>query len=117
MLDTNQVAPYWYSRLIFERGLALIYLIAFIAVVNQFVPLLGERGLLPVPRFVQSGPFRVSPSLFYLRATDGAFRAGGWLGVLFSIVALSGVVQQRSALGAGVMWALLWVLYLSFVNV
>ena len=36
----NQIAPYWYSRFIFERGLALIYLIAFIAVINQFIPLL-----------------------------------------------------------------------------
>ena len=54
---SDELAPYWYSRLIFERGLALIYLIAFIAVVNQFVPLLGEHGLLPVPRFFESVPF------------------------------------------------------------
>jgi len=113
----DQVAPYWYSRLIFERGLALLYLIAFIVVVNQFVPLLGERGLLPVPRFVEVVPFRASPSLFYFRATDVAFRAAGWLGVLVSLLALSGIVQQSSAAAAAIMWALLWVLYLSFVNV
>lgn len=114
---SDELAPYWYSRLIFERGLALIYLIAFIVVINQFIPLLGERGLLPVPRFVQAVPFRESPSLFYLRATDGVFRAAGWLGVLLSIVALTGVVQHRSALAAGILWGLLWLLYLSFVNV
>ena len=108
---------YWYSRLVFERGLALIYLIAFIAVVNQFVPLLGEHGLLPVSRFIEAVPFRASPSLFYFRATDGVFRAAGWLGVLLSLVALSGLVQQRSAVAAGIVWALLWLLYLSFVNV
>jgi hypothetical protein len=113
----DQLAPYWYSRFIFERGLALIYLIAFIAVVNQFIPLLGEHGLLPVPRFVQAVPFRESPSLFYLRATDGAFRAAGWLGVLLSILALTGLVQHRSALAAAFLWGLLWILYLSFVNV
>ena len=114
---SDQLAPYWYSRLIFERALALIYLIAFIVVINQFIPLLGERGLLPVPRFVQAVPFRESPSLFYLRSTDGVFRAAGWLGVLLSIVALTGVVQHRSALAAGILWGLLWLLYLSFVNV
>jgi len=114
---SDELAPYWYSRLIFERGLALIYLVAFIAVVNQFIPLLGEHGLLPVPRFVEAVPFRQSPSLFYLRATDGAFRAAGWLGVLLSILALTGVVQHRSALAAGLLWGLLWILYLSFVNV
>ncbi len=114
---SDQLAPYWYSRLIFERSLALIYLVAFIAVVNQFVPLLGEHGLLPVPRFVQSVPFAESPSLFYLRATDDAFRAAGWLGILLSILALTGFVQHRSALAAGIIWGLLWILYLSFVNV
>jgi hypothetical protein len=114
---SDELAPYWYSRLVFERGLALIYLIAFVAVVNQFVPLLGERGLLPVPRFIEAVPFRVSPSLFYFHATDVMFRAAGWLGILLSLMALSGAVQSRSGLAAGVMWALLWVLYLSFVNV
>jgi hypothetical protein len=114
---TDELPAYWYSRVIFERGLALIYLIAFIAVVNQFVPLLGEHGLLPVTRFVREVPFRASPSLFFFRATDGAFRLAGWLGVLLSLLSLSGLVGHRSAISAGVVWALLWVLYLSFVNV
>src|SRR4051794_31118992 len=114
---SDELAGYWYSRFVFERGLALIYLIAFIVVVNQFIPLLGERGLLPVPRFVEAVPFRVSPSLFYFRATDVVFRVAGWLGVLLSLVALTGLVQHRSALAGAVVWALLWVLYLSFVNV
>lgn len=113
----NDPTSYWYSRFLFERGLALLYLIAFTIVVNQFVPLLGERGLLPVPRFVQEVPFRASPSLFYLRPTDGAFRAAGWLGILLSIIALTGIVQHRSAIAAAIVWALLWLLYLSFVNV
>ena len=108
---------YWYSRFVFERGLALIYLVAFIAVVNQFVPLLGEHGLLPATRFVREVPFRASPSLFFFRATDNAFRLAGWLGVLLSLLAVTGLVVHRSAIGAGVVWALLWVLYLSFVNV
>jgi hypothetical protein len=111
------VPSYWYSRFIFERGLALIYLIAFIVVVNQFVPLLGEHGLLPVPQFVRQVPFRASPSLFFFRATDGAFKLCGWIGVVLSLIALTGLVQQRSAIAAGAVWALLWVLYLSFVNV
>jgi hypothetical protein len=111
------VPSYWYSRFVFERGLALIYLIAFIAVVNQFVPLLGEHGLLPATRFVREVPFRASPSLFFFRATDNAFRLAGWLGVLLSLLAVSGLVVHHSAIGAGVVWGLLWVLYLSFVNV
>ena len=34
------------------------------------MPLLGERGLLPVARFVEAVPFRASPSLFFLHPTD-----------------------------------------------
>src|SRR5213075_1700497 len=97
---SDELAGYWYSRFVFERGLALVYLIAFVAVVNQFVPLLGERGLLPVPRFIEAVPFRVSPSLFYFRATDVVFRVAGWLGILFSLMALTGAVQSRSGLAA-----------------
>jgi len=113
----DELATYWSARFLFERGLAIIYLTAFLVVVNQFIPLLGERGLLPVPRFIESVPFPLSPSLFYLRATDGVFRAAGWLGVLLSLVALFGLVHHRSAIAAGLVWALLWLLYLSFVNV
>jgi hypothetical protein len=116
-LPETAVPGYWYSRFIFERGLALLYLVAFLVAVNQFVPLLGERGLLPVERFVADVPFRESPSLFYLRATDATFRAAAWTGVILALLALSGLVQRRSGLGAGVVWGLLWILYLSFVNV
>jgi len=70
-----------------------------------------------VPRFIAAVPFRLSPSLFYLRATDGVFRAAGWLGILLSLVALVGLVYHRSGITAGIVWGLLWLLYLSFVNV
>jgi lipase maturation factor len=114
---TDEFPAYWYSRFIFDRGLALIYLVGFLVVVNQFIPLLGERGLLPAARFVREVPFRVSPSIFYLFPTDRAFRIAGWLGVVLSLVALTGIVQHRSAIAAGVVWALLWILYLSIINV
>lgn len=114
---TDDVPSYWFSRILFERGLAVIYLIGFVCVLNQFVPLLGERGLLPVMRFVREVPFRSSPSIFYLFPTDRAFRVAGVIGVLLSLVALTGLVQQRSAIAGGAVWAALWILYLSFTNV
>ena len=46
---------YWCSRWLFERALALVYFVAFLVAVNQFVPLLGEHGLLPVPAWVRAG--------------------------------------------------------------
>src|SRR4051812_27645751 len=114
---TQELPGYWYSRWLFERGLAAIYLIGFIVAINQFVPLLGDRGLLPVSRFVREVPFRASPSLFFLLPTDRAFRAAAWLGVVLSAVALTGIVQRRGGLATAALWAALWLLYLSYVNV
>ena len=108
---------YWYSRFLFERALAAMYLVGFLVAANQFVPLLGERGLLPVSRFTQYVPFRASPSVFFLSPTDTAFRTCAWLGVGLAVLALSGWPQQRSAIASGIVWALMWLLYLSFVNV
>ena len=74
------------TRACLQRGLALIFLIAFLNALNQFKPLLGERGLLPVPQFVKDTPFRSSPSLFFFIPTDLAFTVCAWLGVLLSSV-------------------------------
>jgi len=113
----QELPGYWYSRWLFERGLSAIYLIAFLAVVYQFVPLLGERGLLPAVRFVKEVPFRASPSLFYWVTSDRAFQVCGWIGVALAAVALTGVAQRLGALPAAAVWAALYVLYLSFINV
>jgi lipase maturation factor len=108
---------YWLSRWLFERALAFIYLVAFIAAVKQFVPLLGEHGLEPVGRWVQQVPFRSSPSLFYLAPKDNVFRAAAWLGVALSLLALSSWPQRMGPAAATIVWATLWLLYLSFVNI
>ena len=107
----------WYSRFLFERSLALMYLVAFAVAANQFVPLLGEHGLLPASRFTQFVPFRASPSLFYLSPTDTAFRIAAWSGIALALLALSAWPQLRGTIASAVVWGALWLLYLSFVNV
>lgn len=108
---------YWYSRFLFERALAAMYLVGFAVAANQFVPLLGARGLLPVSRFTQFVPFRASPSLFFFSPTDTAFRVCAWLGIALAIVTITGWPQQRGSLVSAAVWAAMWLLYLSFVNV
>jgi hypothetical protein len=108
---------YWYSRFVFERALGLIYLTAFLAAVNQFVPLLGERGLLPFTRFIRRVPFRSSPSLFYFLSRDWELRAAAWVGVTVAALLVLNVPQRAGAPWAALAWGLLWLLYLSFVNV
>jgi hypothetical protein len=110
------LSAYWHSRLVFERALALIYLSAFVCAANQFVPLLGERGLEPVGRFVGFVPFRASPSLFFFAPHDAAFRIAALAGIVLSLVALAGLAESYW-LGNAIVWAALWLVYLSFVNV
>ncbi len=108
---------YWLTRMLLQRGLALTYLIAFIVVIHQFKPLLGEHGLLPVPRFVAQVSFMESPSIFFWFPRDFAFDLFGWVGIILSFFALSGFSERfGNALSAAV-WFLLWVIYLSYVNV
>jgi hypothetical protein len=111
------VSTAWYSRFLFERAVALGYLVAFLVAVNQFVPLLGEHGLEPVPRFVSFVPFRASPSLFYAFPHDIAFRLAAGAGVALSVLAFTSLPSRAGTLPAAMVWIALWVLYLSFVNV
>jgi hypothetical protein len=106
----------WLTRLALERGLALVYLIAFINAVNQFKPLLGSHGLLPVRLYAQGTTFREDPSLFLFVNSDRAFTIAAWAGVAISCLLLAGVAQRFTATSM-LAWAALWVLYLSFVNV
>src|SRR3954454_22304668 len=111
-----QPGDYWLARLALEKAMGLLFLIAFVNAVNQFKPLLGERGLLPVPLFVREVPFRESPSLFFFFPLDRAFTWCAWLGVALSALILSGLVDRHGWALLGI-WAAIWVLYLSFVNV
>jgi hypothetical protein len=110
-------ADYWASRLVFQRMLALVYLVAFLVAVNQFRALLGERGLLPVPRFLRAISFRRSPSLFHLHYSDRFFAAVAWTGVAVSVVLLLGLTDSAPVWLSMLTWALPWLLYLSIVNV
>ncbi len=105
------------TRLCLQRGLGLIYLVAFLVAVNQFRPLLGETGLLPAHLFIRQVTFRQAPSLFYLCPTDAAYAFFGWSGVFLAVLAVTGVSERFGSLFSATVWAFLWVIYLSFVNI
>lgn len=115
-LDQAFEGAYW-IRLAFQRGLAAIYLIAFINVLNQFRPLLGEHGLLPVPRYLRHVSFWQAPSLFHFGYSDRRLAVVGWAGVVLSCAALSGLSEQGPFAVSLLVWLGLWVLYQSIVNV
>jgi hypothetical protein len=113
---TGDPRGYWLTRLLLERSIGVICLIAFLVAVNQFKPLLGERGLLPVPLFIKQVPFRASPSLFYFWPKDMAFTLFAWIGVGLSCLVISGLATRYTWSNA-VVWAAIYLIYLSFVNV
>src|SRR5205823_6336011 len=55
-MDWLAAPDYWLARLIFQRLLAAIYLLGFLVALDQFRPLLGQRGLLPAPAFIRTAP-------------------------------------------------------------
>jgi hypothetical protein len=107
----------WLSRLVFTRGLALVYLIAFIAALRQFRPLIGTGGLTPVPRYLARTSFRQAPSVFALHWSDRFFAACCWAGIVLSAAALGGLADRLPVVGWMLLWLALWALYLSIVNV
>lgn len=108
---------YWLGRLVFQRALAAVYLVAFLVAVNQYRALLGSRGLTPIPRFVRAVPFRRAPSLFHLHYSDRAFSGVCWSGALLAAATLVGVTERLPLPAGMAVWALMWVGYLSIVNV
>ncbi|CAL9351572.1 lipase maturation factor family protein [Streptomyces sp. enrichment culture] len=108
---------YWTSRLVFQKGLAALYLVAFAAAALQFRALIGERGMLPVPRFVERVPARRSPSLFHLHYSDRFFAGCAWAGCAVAAALLAGADALVPLWAAMLLWLVPWALYLSIVNV
>src|SRR5438105_14951753 len=115
--DWLSAPDYSISRLLIGRGLAAIYLIGFLVAVRQFRPLLGERGLLPVPRFVAAVPFTSAPSLFQWRYSDRLLVIVAWGGAAVAGALLLGIPQAMSLPLTMLAWIALWALYVSIVNV
>lgn len=116
-LSVLDAPEYWLSRLVFQRGLALVYLAAFVCAARQFRPLIGANGLTPIPRTVAARSFRAAPSLFHWRYSDRMFAVTAWTGAVLAAGALLGAADPLPAPAAMAVWALLWALYLSIVNV
>jgi hypothetical protein len=112
--DWLAVEELWSARWLFTRGVGLVYLLAFVGVLDQFRPLLGERGLLPVPP--QPGT-RFGPTVFRWGYSDRRLVLVGVAGSALSLGLVLGLADATPA-GVGlVVWLVVWLLYLSIVNV
>lgn len=113
-------AEYRLTRFIFLRAISFIYTIGFLILLRQGIPLLGENGLLPFSRFIQSvgraipngitAFFRLPTVFWMVSPTDGHFNLFALLGLIGGLVSLLGF-------SSSVLFAFLWFTYLSFVNI
>jgi len=108
---------YQTARFLLERGLGLIYLIAFIVAAHQFPALSGERGLQPAPLLLRSTRFLDRPSLFQLGYTDRRLLLVAAIGAVLSAAIVVGLPQRAPLPVTMATWLVLWVLYQSIVNV
>ena len=116
-MDRLGAGDYSIAHLLVARGMALIYLMAFLNALNQFPALLGDKGLLPVPVFTRRVPFSKAPSLFHRRYSDALLRAVSWTGIVVSAAALAGLLDESPVWTWMLAWLALWALYQSIVNV
>jgi hypothetical protein len=110
---------YWLTRFLLLRLLGAVYALAFLAAINQIVPLIGENGLLPVGTFLEQvagalgstgAGFAHLPSLFWFGHSDTSLLTAAWIGFGLSCVVVAGFANAP-------LLAVLWFLYMSFVNV
>ncbi len=116
-MEWLQAPDYWLSRWLLERFLAVMYAVAFLTAFNQFPALLGENGLLPAPRFLAVAPFRQTPSVFHLHYSDAFLKLVALCGVVLSLSLIVGVPQGGPVWLPMLVWLVLWLLYLSIVNI
>ncbi|MEY8018442.1 lipase maturation factor family protein [Mycobacterium servetii] len=108
---------YWLGRLVLVRGTAAVYLLAFLGAALQFRALIGEHGILPVPRYLASRSFWTAPSVFHLAYSDRVFAGVSWFGAALASALVAGAADLAPLWAAMLLWLTLWVLYLSIVNV
>ncbi|MER7969152.1 lipase maturation factor family protein [Streptomyces sp. NPDC096080] len=108
---------YGLSRLVLQRTLAGVYLVAFLTAALQFRALIGSRGLMPVPRLTARVAFRHAPGVFRLHYSDRFFALCAWAGCAVSAALLAGADSLVPLWAGMLLWLLPWALYLSIVNV
>jgi hypothetical protein len=116
-MDWFSAGDYEFARQVLQCGVAACYLIGFVGAINQFPALLGEHGLLPVPRFVARIRYRQSPSVFHWRYSDRMLLGIAWSGAAVAASLIAGLPQLGPPWLPMLLFLLLWAGYLSIVNV
>ena len=106
---------YQLTRWIVLRLLGVVYVFAFLGIVMQGLPLLGEHGLTPVGAYVDrihaaGGTFWDVPSVFVLDASDTSLMAWAYIGLAIALCVAVGWANMPMLLA-------LWFIYGSYERV
>lgn len=116
-MEFLNASEYVLARMLFEKGLAILYGVAFLSAFNQFCALLGERGLSPATEFLKATTFKESPGLFHYKYSDKFLKCICVIGMLISAAIAFGAFDNAPIFLHMMSWLLLYFLYLSIVNV
>jgi hypothetical protein len=110
---------YRLTRRLLLRSLGCVYLVAFLVALLQLVPLIGSVGLTPVAPFLdhlaeaeggRGAAAWTYPSVFWIDCSDATLRGVALVGAVVSLLVALGLENAFA-------FALLWLLYLSIVDV
>ncbi|RYY72955.1 MAG: lipase maturation factor family protein, partial [Comamonadaceae bacterium] len=128
-MDGFAAVDFEFARQVLQRGIAGLYVIAFLSTFLQFPALLGERGLLPAPRLLEwaaerrarsgdRGRSPLHPTLFArVRYTDARLRILCAGGMLIGALLVAGIPQLGPPWIPLACFLLLWLGYLSIVSI
>uniref|UniRef100_A0A8B9C9D3 Lipase maturation factor 1 n=1 Tax=Anser brachyrhynchus TaxID=132585 RepID=A0A8B9C9D3_9AVES len=116
---------FWLTRIVLLRAVALLYLVAFLVAYHQNKQLIGEKGLLPCKLYLQSVKkyFKGKINLDALSYAPTIIWFLDWsdMDSILDNISVVGLATSAFVLVTGcanmVLMAVLWVLYLSLVNV
>ena len=116
-MDWFAAQDYEFARQVLQRGVAVIFGVAFLSTAAQFPALLGEHGLLPVPRLLEDKRFLRGPTLFRWKYSDRLLLRMAWVGVALAASVVVGLPQLGPPWVPMLAFFALWLLYMSVVNV
>ena len=121
-MDGFAAVDFEFARLVLQRGIAVLYVIAFLSTLNQFRPLLGERGLLPAPELIAWAKARsrwpLNPTIFRsVRYTDGRLVVLCVCGIVVAAALAAGVPQLGPPWVPMLCFLALWLGYMSIVSI
>ena len=107
------------SRVLFLRGLGVIFLIAILSWWVQIDELVGSRGLTPMADYLdqvgkildqqERGRFTTLPTLFWISSSDGFIHLACLTGTMLAVMLVAGFAPGPCLLG-------LWAIYLSLLT-